>query len=161
MKGAKLFVLAAFVMLAGIEFAWAQSAPAFLRRDTVYIPGLLPGPDRFGPFQRLCSLRVVGLVEWRVSVIENVTTPTAVQKAALSKLQAASAEARGLVAGACSRERPDTSVAELEVMGKRLDAVMQAFRLVQPAYVTFYDTLDARQKIRIDGLGPQRRGWRW
>lgn len=162
MRTVKLAAFAAALMVAGTALASAQNAAPAPTRATVYIPGLLPGPDRFGPLQRLCNLRAVGLVEWRVKLIENAIGPNDAQKAALSKLQAASSQARQLVVGACPRVRPDTtSVAELEVMGKRVDAVAEAFKLVRPAYEAFYATLDTRQKARIDALGPLRHGWRW
>lgn len=161
MKTIKLAALVAAVMLIGTTFAPAQNAAPTPRRATVYIPGLLPGPDRMGPFQRLCNLRVVGLVEWRVKVIESVINPSDAQKAALANLQVVSNQAAQTVAGACSRARPTTSVGELDVMGKRLDAVTQAFKTVRPAYETLYAALDAGQKARIDALSPQRHGWRW
>ncbi len=161
MRTVKLAAFAAAFMVAGTALASAQNAAPAPTRATVYIPGLLPGPDRFGPLQRLCSLRAVGLVEWRVRLIENMINPNDAQKAALAKLQAASSEARQLVLGACPRVRPDTSVGELDMMGKRLDAVNQAFKLVRPAYEALYAALDAKQKARIDALGPQRHGWRW
>lgn len=152
---------AAAVMLAGTAVAPAQTAAPAPRRASVYIPGLLLGPDRIGPFRRLCDLRVVGLVEWRVAVIERVVGPSAAQKSALSDLQAASGEARQMVAATCSRVRPSTSIGELDVMGRRLEAVTQAFKTVRPAYEAFYASLDAGQKARVDALGPQRHGWRW
>lgn len=161
MTTAKLATLVAAILLTGAAFASAQDAPPTTQRATVYIPGLMPGPDRFGPFQRLCSLRVVGLVEWRVKVIDRMIGPRDAQKTALASLQAASNQARQAMAGVCGRERPTTSVGELDVMGKRLDAVTLAFKTVRPAYEAFYATLDAGQKRKIDTLGPQRQGWRW
>lgn len=161
MKAARFTAVAVAILLSGTAVAAAQNvAPAPLR-GTVYIPGLLPGPDRLGPFQRLCNLRVVGLVEWRVNSIASATKPDAAQTAALANLQAASAEAKRLVSGACLRVRPDTSVGELDVMGQRLAAVTQAFKTVRTAYEAFYAALDAGQRARIDALGPQRHGWRW
>lgn len=164
MKTAKLSILAASVLvLAASASAAAQTAAPSARRSTVYIPGLMSGPGSFGPigFRRLCDLRAVGLVEWRVSWIERVVNPTDAQKAALGNLQAASTQAKQAMAAVCSPARPSTSVAELEMMGKRLNAVTQAFNSVRPAYEAFYAALDARQQARIDGLGPQRHGWRW
>jgi hypothetical protein len=164
MKAERLTVLAASVLiLAGIASATAQNAALAARYNVVYVPGLMTGPGSFGPigYRRLCDLRVVGLVEWRVTWIESVINPTDAQKAALGNLQVASAQAGRTVAAACSRVRPATSIAELDMMGKRLDAVTQAFQAIRPAYEAFYATLDAGQKARMDGLGPQRRGWRW
>jgi hypothetical protein len=162
MRIVKIAALAAAILITFTTFAVAQTPAPSLRRGTVYIPGLLPGPDRFGSFQRLCNLRVVGLMEWRVRVIESAINPNEAQKAALANLQAVSSQATQSVAGACTRQRrPETSVGELDVMGRRLDAVTQAFRTIRTAYEAFYATLDAKQKAKIDALGPQRHGWRW
>jgi hypothetical protein len=129
----------------------------------VYVPGLLTGPGSFGPvgFRRLCDLRVVGLIEWRVRFIERAIRPTEPQKAALAALQTASSQARGALAAACPASRPATSVEELAMMDKRLAALMQAFGSIKPVYEAFYATLDPGQKAQLDGFGPHRRGWRW
>lgn len=162
MKTMKIGILVFALMLAGMLPSDAQNFTAS-RRATVYIPGLMTGPGSFGPigFRRLCDLRVTGLVEWRVTWIERAIKPNDAQKAALGHLQTASTQARTTIAAVCSRARPVTSVAELEMMDKRLDALTQAFKTVKPAYETFYASLDPGQKARIDGLGPHRHGWRW
>jgi hypothetical protein len=146
-----------------VASAVAQTNATAARTATVYVPGLLTGPGSFGPvgFRRLCDLRVVGLVEWRVRYIERAIQPTEPQKAALAALQVASSHARGALAAACPTSRPSTSVEELGMMEKRLAALTQAFGSIKPAYEAFYATLDSRQKAQLDGLGPQRRGWRW
>jgi hypothetical protein len=147
----------------GVGPAAAQTTAVAARTATVYVPGLLTGPGSFGPvgFRRLCDLRVVGLVEWRVRYIERAIEPTEPQKAALAALQAASSHARGALAAACPTSRPSTSVEELAMMDKRLAALTQAFGSIKPVYEAFYAMLDSRQKAQLDGLGPQRRGWRW
>lgn len=161
MKTARFAALVAAALVAGTAFAQGQTAPPTTQRATVYIPGLLLGPDRMGPFQRLCNLRVVGLVEWRTVVIERIVKPRDAQKTALANLQSASNQAGQTMTGVCSRVRPPTSIGEMDVMGKRLDAVTQAFKTVRPAYEAFYASLDAPQKAKIDALGPHRIGWRW
>jgi hypothetical protein len=145
-----------------IPTAFGQSAGS-ARNAVVYVPGLMSGPGSFGPvgFRRLCDLRVTGLVEWRVSWIERVVSPANEQKAALANLQIASAEAKQLVLAACKNTRPSTAIEELEVVNGRLNAVAQAFTIVRAAFEAFYATLDKRQQMKIDGLGPQRHGWRW
>jgi hypothetical protein len=156
------FVIAAWIGV-GVVSAAAQTGAIAARTATVYVPGLLTGPGSSGPsgFRRLCELRSVGLVEWRVRFIEGVIQPTDPQKAALAALQAASAQARSALAAACPPSRPSTSVEELAVIDKRLAALTQAFGSIKPAYEAFYRSLDARQKAQIDGLGPRRHGWRW
>jgi hypothetical protein len=156
-----LFIAAASVVFATAAVAQTDSITA--RTATVYVPGLMTGPGSFGPigFRRLCDLRIVGLVEWRVRFIERTLRPNATQRAALGELFLASSKGRRAVAAACPPVRPSTSVEELVLMDKRLTAVAQAFAAIKPAFEAFYATLDVRQKAQIDGLGPHRRGWRW
>jgi hypothetical protein len=150
------------LIAAGSPSAFGQSAGS-ARNALVYVPGLMSGPGSFGPvgFRRLCDLRVTGLVEWRVNWIERVVNPTNAQKAALANLLTASTEAKQLVVAACKNTRPSTAIEELEIVNGRLNAVAQAFTIVRPAFEAFYATLDKRQQMKVDGLGPQRHGWRW
>lgn len=164
MTSSKIVALAAAALFGfGLTSAVAQTNAVAARKATVYVPGLLTGPGSFGPigFRRLCDLRVVGLVEWRVRFIERAIRPSEPQKAALAALQAASSQARNMLAAACPKSRPSTSVEELAMMDKRLAALAQAFGSVKPAYEAFYATLDAGQKAQLDGIGPHRPGWRW
>lgn len=164
MTSSKIVALAAAAVMGfGVASAAAQTNGFAARTATVYVPGLLTGPGSFGPigFRRLCDLRVVGLVEWRVRYIERTIQPTEPQKVALVALYSASTQARNTLATACPKTRPSTAVEELGMMDKRLAALTQAFGTVKSAYEAFYATLDTRQKAQLDVLGPQRGGWRW
>jgi hypothetical protein len=48
---------------------------------------------------------------------------------------------------------PLTPVGRLEAMEKRLEAMLQAAKLVQPALDEFYATLSSEQKARFNTLG--------
>lgn len=164
MTSCKIVVfLASALVCVGMSSAAAQNDPLVARTAFVYVPGLMTGPGSFGPigFRRLCDLRAVGLVEWRVAWIERAIKPTAAQMPLLDALQVASSQAKANVALACPPGRPVTSTAELDMMDKRLDAMVKGFKTVKPAFEAFYTTLDTRQKAQIDGLGPHRHGWRW
>lgn len=149
-------------IFAGVDTGAAQSSAG--GRGTVFVPGLMAvGPGSLGPvgFRRLCDLRAVGLVQWRTSYIERVIKPVGAQKTALADLETASGKAADIMAPDCRRIRPQTSVAELEMMDKRLATLAQAFSAVKPAFEAFYASLDDRQKAKLDELGPRRHGWRW
>ena len=53
---------------------------------------------------------------------------------------------------ACPDDVPLTPVGRLEAMEKRLAAMLQAAKLVQPALDEFYSTLGSEQKARFNAL---------
>jgi LTXXQ motif family protein len=126
-------------------------------------PGMMMGPGMMGPGMMgggMCSPQAAGLAEWRIELIERAVRPTDAQKAALSELKTASGKAAETIAAACPREFPATSTGRLELMEKRLDAMLQAVKTVRPAFDAFYATLTADQKAALDKAGPRRWGWR-
>jgi len=126
-------------------------------------PGMMMGPGMMGPGMMsggMCSPQAAGLAEWRIELIERAVRPTDAQRAALSELKTASSKAAETIAAACPREFPATSTARLELMEKRLDAMLQAVKTVRPAFDAFYATLTADQKAALDKAGPRRWGWR-
>jgi hypothetical protein len=79
----------------------------------------------------------------------------------LNELKAASIKAAETIASACPREIPDQPPARLELMEKRLDAMLQAVKTVRPAFDAFYAILTNDQKAALNRAGPRRWGWRW
>jgi hypothetical protein len=55
----------------------------------------------------------------------------------------------------------ETSTDQLAVMERRVAALLDALKIIRPAYDKFYASLDDQQKARMDALGPGRHGWRW
>jgi hypothetical protein len=55
----------------------------------------------------------------------------------------------------------ETSPVQLAVMERRVTGLLDALKIIRPAYDKFYASLDDQQKARLDGLGPGRHGWRW
>jgi hypothetical protein len=130
-------------------------------------PGTMMGPGMMGPGMMgagMCSPRAAGLAEWRIEVIERAVKPTEAQRTALNELKAASTKAAETIAAACPREFPQTASARLEVMEKRLEAMLQGVKIVRPAFDAFTATLSTEQKAALDRIGPRSwgwRGWRW
>lgn len=127
-------------------------------------PGMMMGPGMMGPSMMgagMCNPRAAGLAEWRVDLIERAVRPTEAQRDALSELKAASAKAAETIKAACPRELPETPTARLELMEKRLDAMLQAVKVIRPAFDAFYATLTNDQKAALNRAGPRRWGWRW
>ncbi len=125
-------------------------------------PGMMMGPGMMSwPLmgRAMCDPRAAGLAEWRMERIEQRVRPTDAQRPALEALKAASQKAADTIAAACPKELPQSPVARLEAMEKRLDAMLQAVKIVRPAFETFYASLSEEQQERLQSVGP--RGWGW
>jgi hypothetical protein len=124
-------------------------------------PGMMMGPGMMGGgWGRMCDPRAAGLAEWRVERIERVVKPAEAQRKGLDDLKTASTKAGEIVAAACPKEFPASPTARLELMEKRMDAMLQAIKTVRPAFDTFYASLDDEQKARLTSAGPRNWGWR-
>jgi hypothetical protein len=128
-------------------------------------PGMMMAPGMMGwgglgGMGARCGPRGAGLAEWRMQRIERLIKPTEAQRAVLNELRNASTKADETIAAACPREFPAGASARLELMEKRLDAMLVAIKTVRPAFEAFYATLNDEQKARINSGGPRRWGWR-
>src|SRR5215470_3688816 len=135
-----------------------QAAPS---ANLVLIPGTMAGAGTMGPtgYRRLCAPLSVGLSEWRMQWIERLLKPTDAQKTALNDLLVASTKAKEMIAAACPKETVETTSVQLAVMKRRVAGLLDALKIVRPAYDKFYASLDSQQKARLDALGPGRHGW--
>jgi hypothetical protein len=161
---ASAILLAAFVEICpSVAQPISSSKPAASSANVVLIPGAMRGAGTMGPagYRRLCSPLSVGLSEWRAQWVERLVRPTDAQKPLLNDLSAASTKAKETIAAACPRETVETSTVQLAVMERRVTGLLDALKIIRPAYDKFYASLDNQQKARLDGLGPGRHGWRW
>ena len=92
------------------------------------------------------------LTQVPIERIETVIRPTGAQKEALDRLRDATNKAVGVLQAACPEDSPLTPIGRLEAMEKRLDAMLQAAKLLQPALDEFYATLSSEQKARFNAL---------
>lgn len=120
---------------------------------------MMMGPGMMGAGR--CGPRASGLAEWRVERIERTVRPTDAQRGALNELKAASIRAADTIVAACPRTLPETPTARLELMEKRLDAMLQAVKPVRPAFDAFYASLTGDQKAALNKAGPRRWDWQW
>lgn len=125
-------------------------------------PGMMMGPGMmgWGGMGGMCDPRAAGLAEWRMERVERLVKPTEAQRKALDDLRTASTKAAATIAAACPREFPASASARMELMEKRLEAMLTAIKTVRPAFDAFYATLNDDQKARINSGGPRRWGWR-
>jgi hypothetical protein len=86
--------------------------------------------------------------------MELAVRPDEVQRASLRALQDAIAQASELLKIHCPTYRPITPVVRIETMEQRLDTMLRAINIVQPALQKFYGSLTDEQKERFNRLAP-------
>jgi hypothetical protein len=92
------------------------------------------------------------LTQLPIQRIEAVVHPAGKQKEALDHLSDATRKAVRDLQAACPDDVPLTPVGRLEAMEKRLEAMVQAAKVEQPALEAFYATLSSEQKARFNTL---------
>jgi len=100
-----------------------------------------------------CSAEKAGISNLAVNRIEQTVRPTDTQGAALDKLDAAMQKAVDALRQACPNTVPQTPVGRLDVMQKRLEAMIDAANTVRPALEEFYTSLNDEQKAKLNRLG--------
>ncbi|MEZ2141002.1 Spy/CpxP family protein refolding chaperone [Bradyrhizobium sp. DN5] len=93
-----------------------------------------------------------GLTQLPIQRIEAVLHPAGKQKDALDRLGEATAKGVQDLQAACPNDVPLTPVGRLEAMQRRLEAMLTAAKLVEPALDEFYATLSSEQKARFNTL---------
>ena len=99
-----------------------------------------------------CGEPKSSLTQLPIERIEAVIHPAGEQKEALDRLSKATRDAVERLQAACPDDVPLTPLGRLEAMEKRLDAMLQAAALVQPALDEFYAALSNEQKARFNTL---------
>ena len=100
-----------------------------------------------------CGEPKPSLTNLPIERIEAVVRPADAQKEALDRLREATEKGVQGLQAACPEDVPLTPVGRLAAMEKRLEAMMQAAKLVQPALDEFYAALGSEQKARFNTLG--------
>ncbi len=100
-----------------------------------------------------CGEPKSSLTNLPIERIDAVIRPATSQKQALDRLSGATKKAVHVLQTACPDNVALTPVGRLEAMEKRLEAMLQAAKLVQPALDEFYATLSSEQKARFNTLG--------
>ena len=103
--------------------------------------------------QARCGDAKPGLANLPIDRIEDVVRPTGAQLDALDRLSEATEKAVERLQAACPDAVPQTPVGRLDAMQKRLEAMAEAAKSVQPALEDFYAALDSEQKARFNTLG--------
>jgi len=104
-----------------------------------------------------CGTAQSATFEWPTAEIEDRLHPDDTQRAALKALQDATGKATDMLRAACqTADDPTTPPARLAAIGKRLDTMLQAVKLVRAALDDFYATLSDEQKAQFEGIGQKR-----
>ncbi|HEY3796469.1 MAG TPA: Spy/CpxP family protein refolding chaperone [Bradyrhizobium sp.] len=103
-----------------------------------------------------CEAAQTGVMNWPASEIEARLHPTEAQRDSLATLQDASAKAADLLKSSCQASDAITPPARLDAVGKRLDTMLQAVKMVRTALDDFYGKLSDEQKAQFEAIGPRR-----
>jgi histone H3/H4 len=103
---------------------------------------------------QVCGERAAGIASLPLERIERAVQPDEAQRSALKELQDATSEAVNLLSSDCPTYRALTPVGRLQAMEQRLDAMLRAVQIVQPALEKFYASLGDEQKERFNRLSP-------
>jgi hypothetical protein len=112
--------------------------------------------DTTGAVSTDCGAAQAGVMEWPAAEIDQTVRPTDAQRANLTALQNATSQAADLLKTSCATNDPLTPPARLAAVGKRLDTMLQAVKIVNAALNDFYGSLSDEQKARFEAIGPQR-----
>jgi len=102
-----------------------------------------------------CKQPKQGLANLPIEKIEDAINPTDAQETELNKLQDATTQAVSIMQAACPDETPITPPGRLDVMEKRLQAMIDAAKTVKPSLESFYASLTGEQKARFNRIGHQ------
>jgi hypothetical protein len=92
-----------------------------------------------------------------IDQIQQAIQPNDVQRAALDDLANASVKAAEAIKAACPTQISLTAPARLAVMQQRVEAMIAAVGMVQPALDKFYSLLNDEQKARLNAIGQNQR----
>jgi hypothetical protein len=109
-----------------------------------------------GTLAQSCGAAQPGVMQWPTAEIDQTVRPTDAQRASLVALQNATTDAADLLKGSCLTDDPLTPPARLAAVGKRLDTMLQAVKMVSSALNDFYGPLSDEQKAQFEAIGPQR-----
>jgi hypothetical protein len=107
-----------------------------------------------------CSSAVAKTHAAPTARIRQALRPSPEQQQALDNLEAATAKAAEILTASCPTEESLTPPGRLAAMEARLDAMLKALDVVQPALAEFYDSLSDEQKARFNQLGVRRQASR-
>jgi ABC-type transporter MlaC component len=107
---------------------------------------------------RLCTHGRTGIAGLPIERVARAVQPTEEQQSSFVELKAAAAKASEQLKSNCPTYEALTPSGRVEAMEKRLEAVIEATKIVRPALTSFYNALSDEQKARFNSLGSARHG---
>ncbi|MFK4722964.1 hypothetical protein ABIE89_004064 [Bradyrhizobium niftali] len=104
--------------------------------------------------QQLCGTPDKGVTAWPLADIARAVRPTPEQRALLDELKTAAASAAGVFKDSCAETYALTPPGRLRAMMNRVNATLEAVKIVRPALENFYNSLSDEQQARFNALGP-------
>src|SRR5215475_5251726 len=104
----------------------------------VQLTVLGPAMARSGAADRSCGAGPAGLGSWDADVIEQALSLDDTQRAKFNGLEAASQRAMQYLDQSCPKDDAASPTARLDAQERRLSAMLEAVRTVQPALDDFY-----------------------
>ncbi len=104
-----------------------------------------------------CSADKAGISDLAINRIEEIVRPTDAQGDALDRLDAAMQKGIERLRQACPNTTPQTPVGRLDVMQKRVEAMIDAATTLRPALEEFYASLNDEQKAKFNRSGASTR----
>ncbi len=111
-----------------------------------------------GRLGMLCGPNAGRMADRMLDRLETLTNPMEAQREAFQQLKDAAGKAVEAARAGCTSERAITPPGRLAASEKRLDALLQAIKIVRPAMDAFYAGLTEEQKARL--YIAQARPWR-
>ena len=127
-----------------------RSAAATPAQSTILGPAML----RAGTADLSCGTGPAGLGPWGADRIEQTLNLTEPQLTKFSALKTASQRAIQYLNESCPKNDPVTPTGRLQGMERRLSAMLEAVRTVEPALDDFYASLSDEQKARMNTMEP-------
>jgi hypothetical protein len=112
------------------------------------------GPAMQRPGDLSCGPGPAGLGSWSTDRIDQTLSLNEQQRAKFNGLKTASQRAIQYLNESCPKNDPATPTRRLETIERRLSAMLEAVRTVQPALDDFYATLTDEQKARLAAIEP-------
>jgi LTXXQ motif family protein len=121
-------------------------------------PGSRSSRVSYAGVQELCTQPGTGITAWPYADIERKVGLNADQKQLLDGVRKAGGDAAATFKASCPAENmfPLTPPGRLTAMTGRLQAMLDAVKIVQPALDRFYNSLSDEQKERFNAIGPKR-----
>lgn len=104
--------------------------------------------------QQLCGTPDKGVTAWPLADITQAVRPTPEQRVLLDELKAAAARAADVFKDSCAETYALTPPGRLRAMANRINATLEAVKIVRPALENFYNSLSDEQQARFNALGP-------